>query len=66
MTAESECVGQGNINFAFLCFIEREIKVVVDVLVVVTFFVVDSRRNNAVLNGKDACNRFYAPAAPSK
>ena len=43
MTAESECVGQGNINFAFLCFIEREIKVIVDIFVVVTFFMVDSR-----------------------
>ena len=50
MTAESECVGQGNINFAFLCFIEREIKVIVDIFVVVTFFMVDSRGNNAVLD----------------
>ena len=31
VTTESKCIGQGNINFAFLCFIEREIKVRVDV-----------------------------------
>ena len=33
VTAESECIRKGNINFAFLCFVEREIKIIVNVLV---------------------------------
>ena len=59
MTAESESIGQGYVHFALLRFVEREVQVIVDVFVIITLFVVDSRRNNAVLDGEDARNGFY-------
>ena len=53
MTTKSKCIGQGNVNFTFLCFVESEIKVIVYVLVIVTFFVVDSRRNDTIFDSKN-------------
>ena len=59
MTTESKSIGQSYVHFALLCFVEREVQVIVDVFVVITLFVVDGRRNNAILDGEDACNGFY-------
>ena len=59
MTTKSKCIGQGNINFAFLCFIEREIKVVVDVLVVVTFFVGFRRQDLTFVYVKDIVQAVF-------
>ena len=53
MTAESKRVGQSYIHFTLLSLVERKVQVIVDVFVVITLFVVDSRRNNAVLDGKN-------------
>lgn len=58
MTTESKSIGQGYVHFALLCFVERKVQVIVDVFVIITLFVVDSRRNNAILDGEDACNGF--------
>ena len=60
MTTESKSIGQSYVHFALLCFVEREVQVIVDVFVVITLFVVDGRRNNAILDGEDACNGFYS------
>ena len=59
MTTESKSIGQGYVHFTLLGFVERKVQVIVDVFVVVTLFVVDSRRNNAILDSKDTCNSFY-------
>ena len=59
MTTESKSIGQSYVHFALLCFVEREVQVIVDVFVVITLFVVDGRRDNAILDGEDACNGFY-------
>ena len=50
MTTESKSIGQGYVHFTLLGFVERKVQVIVDVFVVVTLFVVDSRRNNAILD----------------
>ena len=31
MTAKSKCIGQSYVHFAFLSFVERKVKVIVDV-----------------------------------
>ena len=54
MTTESKSIGQSYVHFALLCFVEREVQVIVDVFVVITLFVVDGRRNNATAISKDA------------
>ena len=66
MTTESKSIGQSYVHFALLCFVEREVQVIVDVFVVITLFVVDGRRNNAILDGEDACNGFYRTGSASK
>ena len=53
MTAKSKCIGQSYVHFAFLSFVERKVKVIVDVFVVITLFVVDSRRYDAILDRKN-------------
>ena len=59
MTAKSKCIGQSYVHFAFLSFVERKVKVIVDVFVVITLFVVDSRRYDAILDRKNTCDGFY-------
>ena len=59
MTAESKSIGQSYIHFTLLSLVERKVQVIVDVFVVITLFVIDSRRNNVILDSKDTCNSFY-------
>ena len=52
MTTKSKCIGQSYVHFALLSLVERKVQVIVDVFVVITLFVVDSRRYNAILDRK--------------
>ena len=59
MTTKSKCIGQSYVHFALLSLVERKVQVIVDVFVVITLFVVDSRRYNAILDRKNTCDGFY-------
>ena len=59
MTTESKSIGSKLRSLRAFVLVEREVQVIVDVFVVITLFVVDGRRNNAILDGEDACNGFY-------
>ena len=58
MATKSKGVAEGSVNGAFLCLVEGEVEVIVKFRVFVTFFVIDCRRNDVVLNGKEAEQRF--------
>ena len=59
MTAKSKSIGQGYVHFALLSFVERKVQVIVDVFVVITLFVIDGRRQSAILDSKDTRNGLY-------
>ena len=63
VTAKTKGIGQGSVDFALLGLVEREVQVVVDVLVVVAFRMVDSRR---FWMARMLAMASTAPAAPSK
>lgn len=58
MSAESEGVAQCGAYGAFLCFVEGEVEVIVDVFVVVAFFVVDGGGDDVFLDGEAAYHGF--------
>ena len=59
MTTKSKCVAQCSTYSTLLCLIESEVQVVVDVFIVVTFFVIDCRRYNVIFYRQYASNSFY-------
>lgn len=50
VAAKAECVGERGIDASSAGLVEREVHAVVDVLVLVTLFVVDGGRNNVVID----------------
>ena len=66
VSTKTECVAQCSTNSTMLCLIECEVQVIVDLFVVITFFVVDCWRNNVIFTDSTLAIASTAPAAPSK
>ena len=65
MTTESKSIGQSYVHFALLCFVEREVQVIVDVFVVITLFVVEVGGTMPFLMARMLAMDSTAPAAPA-
>ena len=60
VTAKAEGIGERSANGAFLSLVEGEVEIVIDVLVLIAFFMIDSGRNDIFLNRLDAEDSFHS------
>ena len=59
MATKTECITQSGAYHTLLCFIEGEVQIVVNLLILIILLMVDRRRNDIIVNSEDRCHRFY-------
>lgn len=59
MSTKTEGIAQCSVYCTFLSFVEREVQVIINVFIIITFLMVDSGRNNVILHSQYAGNSFY-------
>jgi hypothetical protein len=63
VTAESESITQCSTNLTLLSFVEGKVQVVIELWIIITLFVVDSRRNDIVLHTKNTSHSLYCTSS---
>ena len=53
VSSKTECIGKSSANFSFLSFVESEVHLVVNLVILITLLVVNCRRDDIILYGSD-------------